>query len=111
MISISCTCTERIMNLKAPVVDRNAAEALALQAVTMILADENLLPRFLALTGCAGDELRARIADPDFLGAVLDFVLENDETVQRLADGTRIAPEAVRVARSKLPGMQVEWTP
>lgn len=77
----------------------------------MILADENLLPRFLALTGCAGDELRTRIADPNFLGAVLDFILENDETVQRLADGAGIAPEAVMVARTRLPGMQVEWTP
>lgn len=111
MISISCTCAERIMNLKAPVVDRNTAETLALQAVAMILADENLLPRFLALTGCAGDELRARIVDPNFLGAVLDFILENDETVQRLADGAGIAPETVMVARSKLPGMQVEWAP
>lgn len=99
------------MNPKSPVIDREAAEALALQAIAMILADEDLLPRFLALSGCAGDELRARIADPDFLGAVLDFVLENDETVQRLADGAGIAPEAVMVARSRLPGMQVEWTP
>lgn len=99
------------MNPKSPVIDREAAEALALKAIAMILADEDLLPHFLALSGCAGDELRARIADPDFLGAVLDFVLENDETVQRLADGAGIAPEAVMVARSRLPGMQVEWTP
>ena len=94
---------------KSPLPGREAAEALALQAVAMIAADEDLLPRFLALTGCGLDELRARLAESEFLGAVLDFVLESDETAQKLAELAGILPETLLLARSKLPGGSVEW--
>jgi len=94
---------------KPPTLGRDAAEALALQAVAMIAADEDLLPRFVALTGCGQDELRARLAEPEFLGAVLDFVLENNETALRLAELAGLPPESLAMARAKLPGGQVEW--
>jgi len=94
---------------KSPLPGREAAEALALQAVAMIAADEDLLPRFLALTGCGLDELRGRLAESEFLGAVLDFVLESDETAQKLAEQAGILPETLLLARSKLPGGSVEW--
>ena len=94
---------------KPPVLGRDAAEALALQAVAMIAGDEDLMPRFVALTGCGQDELRARLAEPEFLGAVLDFVLDSDETALRLAELAGIMPESLALARAKLPGGQVEW--
>lgn len=94
---------------KSPIPGREAAEALAYQAVAMIAADEDLLPRFLALTGCGLDELRGRLAEPEFLGAVLDFVLESDETAEKLAELAGILPETLLLARSKLPGGSVEW--
>ncbi|HSV28398.1 MAG TPA: DUF3572 domain-containing protein [Candidatus Omnitrophota bacterium] len=96
---------------KPPVLGREAAEALALQAVAVIVADEDLLPRFLAATGSGAEDLRARIADPDFLGAVLDFVLERDDTVHTLAEACGIAPETILLARAKLPGGPTDWTP
>lgn len=89
----------------APTIE--GAQTLALQAVALILADEDLLPRFLAVSGCAGEQLRERITEPDFLGAVLDFVLEQDETVHLLAAAAGMAPEAVMQARRMLPGGQV----
>jgi len=85
---------------KSPIPGREAAEALALQAVAMIAADEDLLPRFLALTGCGQDELRARLAESEFLGA---------ETAEKLAELAGILPETLLLARSKLPGGSVEW--
>jgi hypothetical protein len=87
------------------------AETLALQAVALIVADEDLLPRFLAATGSDADDLRRRISDPDFLGAVLDFVLENDDRVRTLAEAAEVSPETVILARGKLPGGQTDWTP
>lgn len=95
----------------SPLIGTAAAEALALQAVALIVADEDLMPRFLGVSGCAGEELRERITDLDFLGAVLDFILETDETVHALAAVAGIAPETIMLARSRLPGGQVEWTP
>lgn len=88
---------------------REAAEALALQAVALIVADEDLLPRFLALSGCGLEDLRHRVGDADFLGAVLDFMLESDDTAQALADAAGVPPESLLLARSRLPGGQVEW--
>jgi hypothetical protein len=92
---------------KPPPLTRDAAEALALQAVAIIVADEDLLPRFLAVTGSDAGDLRHRVGDADFLGAVLDFVLFEDATVHRLAEAAGISPERVMLARSKLPG----WMP
>lgn len=97
--------------LKPPKFGRDAATALALQAVAVIVADEDLLPRFLAITGSDADDLRQRIGDPDFLGAVLDFVLEDDATVHRVADAAGVNPEMLMIARAKLPGGQVDWAP
>jgi len=97
--------------LKTSTPSREAAEALALHAVAIIVGDEDLCPRFLAVTGSGEDDLRQRIGDPDFLGAVLDFVLESDDTVQTIAEAAGVAPQTIVLARSRLPGGQVEWTP
>jgi hypothetical protein len=96
---------------KAPVIGRDAAEALALHAVAVLVADDRLLSRFFAATGSGMDDLRDRIADPDFLGAVLDFVLEDDATVQTVAKAAGVSQETILVARVKLPGAQLDWTP
>lgn len=98
-----------MMPPKHPVPGCDTAEALALQAVAMIVADETLLPRFLALTGCGRDELRGRLVEPEFLGAVLDFVLESDETALRLAELAGVMPESLVLSRGRLPGGRVEW--
>lgn len=89
---------------------QDGAEALALRAVAMVVADEDLLPRFLAMTGSGLDELRQRVNDAEFLGAVLDFVLEDDATVQALAEAAEITPEAVMAARRHLPGGSLGWS-
>ncbi len=86
------------------------AEALALIAIARIAGDEDMLTRFLGQTGCEPGQLRDRISDPVFLGAILDFVLESDETVQALADAAEIRPEDVLAARAHLPGSPMEWS-
>lgn len=96
---------------KPPQLGRDGAESLALHAVAVIVTDEDLLPRFLGFTGSSPDDLRRRITDPDFLGAVLDFVLENDATVHKVATAAGVSPETLLLARTKLPGGQMDWTP
>ena len=70
--------------------------------MAFIVADEDLLPRFVALTGCGLDELAGRIGDPAFLAGVLDFILSDDATVVAFAAHADIAPEAPVLARAKL---------
>lgn len=78
-------------------------EAVALRAVAFVVADEDMLARFVALTGCGGDELRARLADPAFLGGVLDFVLADEATASAFADAEGLSPEALAAVRATLP--------
>lgn len=84
---------------------RQDAEAVALRALAHVAADPALLDRFVALTGCPADDFRHRVEDPCFLGAVLDFVLEDgDGTVLAVAQAAKIAPEAMVAIRALLPG-------
>jgi len=79
------------------------AETVALKAVTFLVGDDVLLPRFFALTGCGAEELRARITEKAFLGAVLDFLLGDERTLLDFAASAALAPELVMLARAKLP--------
>ena len=55
------------------------AETLALQALGHIVSDKGLYEEFFELTGLGPAELRPpRIEQRDFLSAVLDFILSND---------------------------------
>ena len=56
-------------------------ETIALLALAYVVGDEALQPRFLALSGIAADELRARAQDPVLLGAVLDFLLAHEPDI------------------------------
>jgi hypothetical protein len=79
-------------------------EALALRVLAHIAMDEELMPRFLTLSGLDLTELKARAADPALLGGVLDFALYDDALLLRLAGALEVAPEAFAKARRKLPG-------
>ena len=79
------------------------AETLALQALAYVVADEVLLERFLALSGCGAEELRGRLADPAFLGAVLDFILGDEGTTIAFATHEGFAPETTATVRALLP--------
>ncbi|HXP96876.1 MAG TPA: DUF3572 domain-containing protein [Telmatospirillum sp.] len=78
------------------------AEVIALKAVAFIAGDEDLLPRLFALTGCGADDLKSRIADRTFLGAVLDFLLADEPSLIRFASAVDLAPEAPMLARAVL---------
>ena len=56
------------------------AEALAVTALGFVAADPELLPRFLALTGIDGAQVRKAAQEPGFLAGVLDFILAHEPT-------------------------------
>ena len=80
------------------------AETLGLQALGWLLAQEELLPQFLSATGAAPDDLRHLAAQPEFLGAVLDFLLMEDGMVLAFAEAAGVAPDLPYQARQMLPG-------
>ena len=79
-------------------------ETLALRVLARIAMADDLMPRFLALSGLDLAALKARAADPALLGGVLDFVLFDEALVLRLADELEVKPEAFARARARLPG-------
>lgn len=78
------------------------AQVVALQALGFIAGDDALLSRFVALTGCGLDEVKARIGDAGFLGAVLDFLLADEPSLLAFAESAGLAPETPMLARQKL---------
>ncbi|MBF9031762.1 DUF3572 family protein [Rhodobacterales bacterium HKCCE3408] len=92
-------------------VSPDRAEAIALQALGWLVADEELLPVFLGATGADGSELRARAGDPVFLASVIDFLMMDDRWILSCADACGIPPETFAAARAALPGGDLpNWT-
>ncbi|GLS86950.1 hypothetical protein GCM10010873_19240 [Cypionkella aquatica] len=90
---------------------RESAETLALQAFSWLLGQDDLVGVFLNATGAGQGELAALAADPVFLGAVLDFLLEDDARVIGFCDASALPYTAVMQARQELPGGSLQhWT-
>jgi hypothetical protein len=90
---------------------QESAETIALQALAWLAANEDLLATFLGSTGAAGDELRERAKDAEFLGSILDFLLMDDAWVMAFCDMAGLSYDKPMLARAMLPGgKQVYWT-
>ncbi len=87
------------------------ATVTGLQALSHIAADEDLFGAFLDQAGTDAGDVKSRATDPDFLGFVLDFLMQDDGRVIGFAATLGIPPEDVPMARRALPGGDVpEWT-
>ena len=89
----------------------DAAQTLALQALGWLVAQDDLRDGFLGATGASPDDLRARASDPEFLGAVLDFLTMDDAWVMGFCRAHGLPFDAPMRARQALPGgAQMHWT-
>lgn len=86
------------------------AEILAIQALSWLAADDEILGQFLTVSGAAPGDLRARAQEPEFLGFVLDFILRDDETILGFCAVVNTKPETVQRARVALGGGLPNWT-
>ena len=81
---------------------REAAEALAIQALNFIAEEPERLNLFLVSTGIEAAEIRTAARDPDFLAGVLEHMLADESLLIAFADSAGIDPAAVARARSAL---------
>ncbi len=79
---------------------------LALQALAQVAGDENMGPRFLALTGMDVAELRAKAGEPATLVALLDYLMANEPDLVATAEAIGVTPEQLAGAARALGG---EW--
>ena len=90
---------------------RETAETIALQALTWLAGNDELLPVFMGATGASESDVRAGATDPQFLGAVLDFILMEDAWVIACCDKMGLDYGDLQLARQALPGGDmVHWT-
>ena len=89
--------------LKKPVQNpREVAEIVAVQALSFIAGDAELLGRFLTETGIGPATLRTAASDPQFLRSVLDFVMRDDATMKAFATASQLHPTNIAAARQAL---------
>lgn len=92
-------------------IGHEAAETLALQVLGWLAGQDELFDAFLGASGLGRDDLRARLGEPEVLGAVLDFLLSDDAFVTGFARDAGIAADLPLRARAALPGgADYHWT-
>lgn len=87
------------------------AETSALKVLGWLVANEDLLPVFMGASGASVEDLKSGAGSPEFLGAMLDFLLMDDAWVQQMCDATGLGYDMPMQIRQVLPGGElVNWT-
>lgn len=88
-----------------------AAQTLALTALTWVLGQDALVGAFLGASGAVPQDLAQLAQTPLFQGAVLDFLMEDDARIMAFCDAHNLPYTSVQTARTALPGAQyMHWT-
>ncbi|NND20354.1 MAG: DUF3572 domain-containing protein [Silicimonas sp.] len=90
---------------------KDSAELLAIEALSWLVGNDELLPVFLGATGASRDDLRVRAKDPEFLASVMDFLLMDDAWIAEFCQSADYKMDFPMRARAALPGgAEVNWT-
>ena len=87
-----------------PSLTQEAAEGLAIQALTFIAGDDERLGRFLATTGIGPAQIRAAAQEPGFLIGVLDYLAGDERLLSAFAAETGVNPADIGKAIAALGG-------
>lgn len=78
------------------------AETIAAQALAYIAGDEDLLLRFMALSGLTLDEIRQNISDSGLLGGALRFLTDHEPDAKAFCQSAGLEPGRAALAREVL---------
>ena len=87
-----------------PSLSQEAAEGLAIQALTFIAGDGERLGRFLATTGIGPAQIRAAAQEPGFLIGILDYLAGDERLLSAFAAETGVNPSDIGKAIAALGG-------
>ena len=91
--------------------NKEIAETRALEVLTWVLAEDDLIQVFMDATGASQDDLRSNTSNHEFLVSILDFVLMDDSWVISCSKFMNIDPSQIQVIKMSLDGGQeVNWT-
>ena len=89
----------------------NSAEIFALEALAWMAQDKDVLLLFLNVSGSSVADLKAQAQSSEFLLAVLDFIMLEDQWIMDCAKACHCDPSMIGLARQSLPGGEVvHWT-
>jgi len=81
---------------------REAAEMLAVQALTFIAEDHERMSGFLAATGLEPGQIRVAAQEQGFFAGVLEHMLADESLLVAFADSAGIDPAEIARARAAL---------
>ena len=91
--------------------DREIAETRALEVLTWVLSEDDLIQVFMGSTGASQNDLRSNTLSHEFLLSILDFVLMDDRWVISCSKFLNIDPSQIQLIRISLDGGQeMTWT-
>jgi len=93
---------------RKPKLNLDRAEAMAVDALRFLAADDERLSRFLALSGLDPAHLRAAAAHPGFLAGVMAYLASDEALLVQFATQLGAAPEEVGAACALLAGPGVD---
>lgn len=96
---------------KHKALDLDAAEAIGLQGLSFLAADDDRIAKFLGLTGILTNDLIARAKTPEMLLAVLEYLSQDEQLLLRFAGEAEIQPEmAAKAMRLLEPTNQTDFS-
>ena len=91
--------------------DREIAETRALEVLTWVLSEDDLIQVFMGGTGASQNDLRSNTLSHEFLLSILDFVLMDDRWVISCSKFLNIDPSQIQSIKISLDGgHEVNWT-
>ena len=89
---------------KGSAAQREAAEALAVEALAFLAAEPARLGRFLAETGIGPEAIRSAAREPDFLAGVLQHIVGDEQLLLAFAAHAQVKPAVIPRACAALGG-------
>ena len=91
--------------------DTEIAETRALEVLTWVLSEDDLIQVFMSSTGASQNDLRSNTLSHELLLSILDFVLMDDRWVISCSKFLNIDPSQIQLIRMSLDGGQdMTWT-
>jgi len=85
-----------------------AAEELAIQALSYLASDPERLGQFLTVTGIGPEQIRTASAEPGFLAGVLGYIASDEHLAAGFAAETACGPADIARAHETLGGQPWE---
>jgi hypothetical protein len=77
------------------VINSEAAETLALRALTFLLSEPERLSRFLSLTGIVPETVRAAVTSPEVQAATLEYLLFDESLLLTFCQEAGVDPAMI----------------